>query len=144
MDSIRNKPIEIVVDDITLVTALKCDSRIRTDYVEIDEKDEPRRAHCKWVLSAIGLSEDELNSIIAFIKKDGGKQGKKKHFTWHCPECGLDWIDNGACGNDCTGHIPDYYRYDESKRIVIEEKRKAQEELHKDKTNNKEAKLYEN
>ena len=142
---IRTKPTEILIDDITVITALKCDGRIRTDYVEVDDSEkDPRKAHCRWAVSAIGLSEDELNAIIVYIKRNGGKQGKKKPFNWNCTECGLRWLEHGPCSSLCNGTPPDFYRYDETKREVIEEKREAQEETYRDRINDRGAKLYEN
>lgn len=141
---IRNKPIELLIDDIAIVTALKCDNRIRTDYVKVEDSDkDPRKAHCSWVISATGFSEDELYSIISYLKRNGGKQGKKKPFEWHCTVCGLKWLEDGPCGIKCNGVAPDFYRYDESKRVVIEEKRSAQEETYRDRENDRSVKLYE-
>ena len=128
---ITEKPWDYQCDDITAVTLLRSDENIELSYVEPqdDATKRTKNTHCVWHLAIQGYTAEEITQLLDFFRKFGGKRGKTRKFTYICPKCRLDWIDDGPCSDECSGRLPDFYLFDEVKRIVIQEKRKAQEEL---------------
>lgn len=143
---LKQKPWELLVDDITVVTLLQADPAITVEYVEPD--DDPNKpaknAHCTWHLLVRRYTEEEIQTLIDYFYAFGGKCGPdERQFTYRCPECGLGWVLDGPCGEDCSramlGRLPDYHLFDAVKRNVIKQKRTAQEELAQER---KEGPLY--
>ena len=133
---LRQKPFEYICDDITVVTILQTDPLITVSYVETDDDDgkPAKNTHCVWHLLIRGYSEEELEEIIQYIYRFGGKSGvDTRQFSFKCSECGIAWISDGPCGDACSvsmlGRMPDYHLFDFVKKNVISQKRQAQEEL---------------
>lgn len=143
---LRQKPFEYKCDDITLVTILQADENITVSYVETDDDNSKsaKNTHCTWHLLVRGYTEEELDEIVDYIYTFGGKCSvEDRKFSFHCPSCGVRWVSDGPCGDACSlsmiGRLPDYHLFDATKKLVIAQKRQAQEELARER---KEGPLY--
>ena len=124
-------------DDITLITLLQADENIvlsRVETLDDDPNKRAKNAHCVWHLLIRNYTEEELEIVVNHFRAFGGKCGSyDRKFSFRCPECGVGWITDGPCGDDCSrafiGRFPDYHFFDAVKRDVIAQKRQAQKEL---------------
>lgn len=143
---LRQKPFEYTCDDITIVTMLEADDNISVSYVDTDDDvaKSAKNTHCTWHLSVRGYTPEELDEIVEYIGSFGGKcSSDERQFSFRCPECGVGWITDGPCGDECSdmflGRLPDFHLFDAVKKAVIAQKRQAQEELARER---KEGPLY--
>lgn len=133
---LKQKPWELLCEDITIVTLLLSDPSITVEYVETD--DDPskpaKNAHCVWHLLIRRYTEEEMQTLLDYFDSIGGKRGvDERQFTFRCPDCGVEWAKEGPCSDECgsamLGRLPDFHLFDSVKRQVIKQKRDAQEEL---------------
>jgi hypothetical protein len=118
------------VGDLVAVALLLCDDNIETGSVQASPSTSPgteAHAHCTWKLSSNVYTDEELVHILRFLQKF--RDHSDDPFTFRCFRCGLDWIDKGPCADDCVGDLPDFYRFEQAKRVVMGEKRQAQSDL---------------
>jgi hypothetical protein len=132
----KEKPWIYQCDDITVVTLLQADSNIGVYDVETQEEEGKRakNTHCIWHLLVRGYSEEEIDTLVESFHKFGGKCSvDERVFSYRCPDCGVEWVESGPCGDECAdafiGRAPDFHFFDAVKRQVITQKRHAQEEL---------------
>lgn len=124
------------LDDITLVTALLCDDRVRLDDCVAENHPNKRAvsAHCTWTLS-VSMPEDEWDALVAHVSA----RSDEREWSWSCSKCGIAWLDEGACGVACAAHGPGFYAFDKQKSAVINALRQARQDLA---TERGEGKLY--
>lgn len=132
----KDAPWTFECDDITLVTLLQADKDISVSHVEPvdDENKKAKNVHCVWHLLVRGYTPEDIQRIVGYFYAFGGKcSPSERDFSFQCPECGINWVNEGPCGDEClsrfVGRFPDFHYFDAVKRDVISQKRQAQEEL---------------
>jgi hypothetical protein len=115
-----------VLDDITLVTALLCDDRVKIDDCTAENHPQKKAvaAHCSWTLD-VSMTEEEWDALVHYVKS----REKEQVFSYYCPKCGVAWLENGACGLECAAEGPSFYLFDNSKGAVVASLRTARQDL---------------